>query len=103
MDMATEKFTYLIAIETPAGRSNLPEGCVDRVTRAGTWAIFESRGPLPEGIQETIGRIYGEWFPTSGYEHAGGPELEVYPPGDTGAPDYYCEVWIPVRKATKAD
>jgi AraC family transcriptional regulator len=103
MSPDTEKFTYLIAIETPADRSGLPEGCVDRTTRAGTWAVFESRGPLPKGIQDTIMRIYGEWFPTSGYEHTGGPELEVYPEGDTAAADYYCEVWIPVKKAARAD
>ena len=98
MDVATGKFTYLIAIESPADRSNLPDGCIDRTARAGTWAVFESRGPIPTAIGQTIGRIYGEWFPTSGYEHAGGPELEIYPPGDTAAPDYYCEVWIPVKK-----
>jgi AraC family transcriptional regulator len=103
MDPSTEQFTYLIAIETPADRSGLPVGCVERTTKAATWAIFESRGPLPKGIQETIGRIYGEWFPTSGYEHSGGPELEVYPEGDTSAADYYCEAWIPVKKVARAD
>jgi AraC family transcriptional regulator len=103
MNQDTEQFTYLIAIETPADRSGLPEGCVDRTTKAGTWAIFESRGPLPKGIQDTIMRIYSEWFPTSGFEHTGGPELEVYPQGDTAAADYYCEVWIPVKKVGRAD
>ncbi len=103
MDPSTPKFTYLIAIESPADRSNLPDGCVDRSARAGTWAIFESRGPLPTSIQEATGRIFGEWFPTSGYEHADGPDLEVYPPGDTTAPDYYCEVWIPVKKASRTE
>jgi AraC family transcriptional regulator len=69
--------------------------------KAGTWAIFESRGPLPKSIQNTIKRIYGDWFPTSGYEHAGGPELEVYSMGDTGSADYYSEVWIPVKKGAR--
>jgi AraC family transcriptional regulator len=99
MSEETEQFSYLIAIESPRDRSNLPAGCVDVRTKSGTWAIFEARGPLPGSIQDTVRRIYGEWFPTSGYEHAGGPELEVYTPGDQQSPDYYCEVWIPVVRA----
>lgn len=100
-DPKTHEFTYLIAIESPVDRSRLPAGCVDMTAKAGTWAIFESRGPLPKSIQNTIKRIYGDWFPTSGYEHAGGPELEVYSMGDTGSADYYCEVWIPVKKGAR--
>ena len=102
MNVESQEFTYLIAIETPADRSQLPNGCVDLKLGSGTWAIFESRGALPKSIQDTIRRVFGEWFPTSGYEHAGGPELEVYPPGDNTSPDYYCEVWIPVVKATRS-
>jgi AraC family transcriptional regulator len=97
----SQEFSYLIAIEAPSDRSLLPDGCIDLATRAGTWAIFESRGPLPGAIQNAIKRIYEEWFPSSGYEHAGGPELEVYPPGDTSAADYYAEIWIPVVKAAR--
>jgi AraC family transcriptional regulator len=99
MVVDSKEFDYLIAIETPSDRSDLPDGCADVTAPAGTWAIFGSRGALPGGIQDTIRRVYAEWFPTSGYEHAGGPELEVYPPGDGDSPDYYCEVWIPVVKA----
>ena len=47
-------------------------------------------------------RVFGEWFPTSGDEHAGGPELEVYPPGDNTSPDDYREAWIPVVKASRS-
>lgn len=100
MEPASQSFTYLIAIESPADRSGLPEGCVDVTTKAGTWAIFDAVGAMPAGIQKTISRIYGEWFPTSGYEHAGGPELEVYPQGDVTSDDYRSEVWIPVVKAS---
>ncbi|MCL6613607.1 MAG: GyrI-like domain-containing protein [Firmicutes bacterium] len=65
---------------------------------AATWAVFTSVGPLPGAIQKVWGRIFSEWFPASGYEHADGPEIEVYPPGDGQAPDYRCEVWIPIVK-----
>jgi AraC family transcriptional regulator len=98
MEPLSETFTYLIAIETPADRSRLPEGCVDVAAEAGTWAIFEAVGAVPAGIQKTIAEIYGGWFVTSDYEHADGPELEVYLPGDMTSEEYRCEVWIPVVK-----
>ena len=101
MEPLSQTFTYLIAIEAPADRSGLPDGCVDVTAEAGTWAIFEAVGAVPTGIQKTFGQIFGEWFVTSGYEHADGPELEVYPPGDTTSDDYRCEVWIPVVKGAK--
>ena len=97
----TKTFTYLIAIEQPAdkaARAKLPAGCIDIEAPAGTWAVFGARGPLPVSIQAVWKRIYGEWFPASGYEHAGTPELEVYSEGDPQAPDYYSEVWVPIRK-----
>jgi len=45
---------------------------------ASTWAKFTSRGPLRPKFQETIKRIWSEWFPNSGREHAGTPEIEYY-------------------------
>lgn len=42
---------------------------------ASTWAVFESIGPFPETLQNVWGRIYSEWFPSSGYEAAFGPEI----------------------------
>ncbi len=63
-----------------------------------TWAVFESVGPMPNAIQEVWHRIYAEWFPATGFEHANAPELEIYPLGDTSATDYRCEIWVPVIK-----
>jgi AraC family transcriptional regulator len=97
-DMANEEFTYLIAIETPADRAALPAGCRDIPVPAATWGVFEARGPLPESIQGVMRRIFSEWFPASGWEHADGPELEIYAAGDTQGADYYSEVWIPLKK-----
>jgi len=65
---------------------------------AATWGIFEAHGPLPGSIQGVMPRIFNEWFPSSGWEHADAPELEIYSPGDNRAADYYCEVCIPLRK-----
>ena len=42
---------------------------------AATWAVFESIGPFPETLQNVWGRIYSEWFPSSGYEAVEGPEI----------------------------
>jgi AraC family transcriptional regulator len=63
---------------------------------ASTWAVFESIGPMPYAIQKVWDKIFAEWFPATGYEHTGGPELEIYLQGDSSAEDYKCEVWIPI-------
>lgn len=65
---------------------------------ASSWAVFESRGAMPDAIQKVWQQIFAEWFPTSGYVHGNGPELEIYPEGDTTSESYYAEVWIPVVK-----
>ena len=65
---------------------------------ASTWAVFESIGPFPETLQNVWGRIYSEWFPSSGYEAAEGPEILWNESPDTGDPKYRSEIWIPVKK-----
>ncbi|MBZ4669326.1 MAG: hypothetical protein JG775_2479 [Defluviitaleaceae bacterium] len=63
-----------------------------------TWAVFESIGPFPETLQNVWGRIYSEWFPSSGYEAVEGPEILWNESPDTGNPKYRSEIWIPVKK-----
>jgi AraC family transcriptional regulator len=65
---------------------------------ASTWAVFESIGPFPETLQNVWGRIYSEWFPSSGYEAVEGPEVLWNESKDTGNPKYRSEIWIPVKK-----
>lgn len=65
---------------------------------ASTWAVFESIGPFPETLQNVWGRIYSEWFPSSGYEAAPGPEILWNESPDTGNQKYRSEIWIPVKK-----
>ena len=65
---------------------------------ASTWVVFESIGPFPETLQNVWGRIYSEWFPSSGYEAAPGPEILWNESSDTGNPKYRSEIWIPVKK-----
>jgi AraC family transcriptional regulator len=97
-DPTSSYFTYLIAVERPTVRTGLPEGCVDLEVAAATWAVFPCRGALPLAIQDLWRRIFAEWLPGSGYERGEGPDLEVYPDGDTASADYVCEIWLPVRK-----
>lgn len=76
----------------------VPEHLAKLEVAAGTWAVFESSGPFPEALQEVWGRIYAEWFPSSSYEIAEGPELLWNESKDTSLPDYRSEIWIPVIK-----
>ena len=63
---------------------------------ASKWVVFEVRGAMPEAMQKVWKQIFTEWFPSSGFQHAGTPELEVYPEDGADRPDYYSEIWIPV-------
>ncbi len=65
---------------------------------AGSWVVFEAIGPFPETLQNVWGRIYSEWFPSSGYEAVEGPEILWNESPDTGNPNYRSEIWIPVKK-----
>lgn len=65
---------------------------------SGTWVVFESIGPFPETLQNVWGRIYSEWFPSSGYESVKGPEILWNESSDTDDPKYRSEIWIPVKK-----
>lgn len=86
-------FDYFIA---SISDKDIPTGMEELSIPKSTWAIFECVGPMPEAIQSVWKRIYSEWFPSSGYEHANAPELEYYPSGDTTSKDYKSEIWIPV-------
>ncbi|RKQ33989.1 AraC family transcriptional regulator [Oceanobacillus halophilus] len=63
-----------------------------------TWAVFESVGPFPKTLQETWGRIYSEWFPSSNYQLAEGPEILWNESKDIESPTFKSEIWIPVQK-----
>ncbi|MCG8481841.1 MAG: AraC family transcriptional regulator [Clostridia bacterium] len=93
--MNGKDFDYYIAVSTdkPA-----PKGTVEYTIPACTWAVFECVGPMPHAIQELQKRIITEWLPTSGYEYADAPDIEVYTDGDQQSPKYKSEVWLPVVK-----
>ena len=66
---------------------------------ASTFAVFTSRGKMPDAFIETYNRIVTEFFPQSSqYEYAENVEFEVYSSPDVSAPDYKCEIWIAVNE-----
>ncbi|TCT16214.1 GyrI-like small molecule binding protein [Natranaerovirga pectinivora] len=95
-DLENEEFAYVIAVEKP--EVGLAGDFVEKEVPSATWAVFESIGPLPKAMQDIWRRIFSEWFPATGYEHADAPELEVYLPGNISDEDYKCEIWIPIIK-----
>ncbi|WP_277673452.1 AraC family transcriptional regulator [Piscibacillus halophilus] len=76
-----------------------PEGFTALEVPAMTWAVFLSEGPFPETLQETWGRIYSEWFPSSNFEQVNGPEILWNEHPDTSSPHFKSEIWIPVEKS----
>ncbi|MCI9553157.1 MAG: AraC family transcriptional regulator [Acutalibacter sp.] len=89
--MDDEQWRYFIAVSSTKNHSGFEEYTVP----ASTWAIFPGSG-TNRSIQELEQRIITEWLPTSGYEYADAPDIEVYLNPDPENAQY--EVWIPVRK-----
>jgi AraC family transcriptional regulator len=88
-------FDYWIASALSEGLSTEFESLsVD----AGSWAVFECVGAMPDAIVRLWKQIYREYFPTSGYQPKNSIDFEVYPAGDTSSDEYRCEVWIAVDK-----
>ena len=90
-----DKFYYWIAAPTSKA---CPPNMFEMEIPASTWAIFDVTGAMPKAIQDVNRRIYSEWLPTSGYDHAKTPDFELYPGGDLSSPNYKSEIWIPVVK-----
>ena len=88
--LESARYYIAVASSAPAG-----EGLEEYTVPAFTWAVFPGTGEGAPAIQALERRVVTEWLPTSGYEYAEGPDVEVYL-------DPECtkfEVWIPVVKA----
>lgn len=86
---------YWVAVEHVG--DNAPDGFASLAIPTSKWAVFEVHGAMPHAIQDAWKKIDSEWFPSSGYEYAGTAELEVYPARNPSDPNYYSEIWIPVK------
>jgi len=93
--MNGKDFDYYIAA---ASSLEVPKKYSEYTVPSCTWGIFECVGALPNSIQELQKRIVTEWLPTSGYEYADAPDIEVYFEGNQKSEKYVCEVWIPLAK-----
>jgi len=91
-----DKFSYMIGYFLP--RSGLPEGFEKLSISPQTYAIFSTgfHAYGKGGIHDLWKRIWGEWFPSSNYECANGPEFRIT--YDRGNGMCEMEVWVPVIK-----
>lgn len=91
----SEHWRYYIAA---ASSQPIDDTLEEYMVPAATWAIFSGEG-TNKSIQELEKRIITEWLPTSGYEYANAPDIEVYLSADPRNAKY--EVWIPVERKEK--
>jgi len=88
MDFGTSEFDYYIAC---ASNKPVPDGMSEFTVPASTWAIFTCTKKEADAVQKLEQRIVMEWLPTSGYQFAKAPDIELYS-------EEVWEVWIPVIK-----
>ena len=80
-------------------KNGAPSGYETLLVPALTWAVFSSPKDPEADPAEQCKRAWSrvsEWFATSEYEHACGPELEKG--FNLGNAEFHYEVWIPIIK-----
>lgn len=95
-DGSGEQPRYIIGVASTTPLEEGFAGLEEHRVPGGTWAVFPGEGPMPGAIQELEQRVVAEWLPTSGYEYANGPDIEVYIQPDPQNARF--EVWVPVRR-----
>lgn len=88
-----DKWEYYIGVET---NKEIKEGMCEYIIQPCTWAVFPGKGKMPEAIQEVEKRAITEWLPSSSYEYANQPDIELYLNSDPL--DSVFEVWIPIKE-----
>lgn len=101
LDGDGKDFDYLIA-DNYIPQNEIPEGCVTVTIPEGEWAVFSCRGPLSKSLQDVNTRIWSEWLPNCReYKLAGNYNIEMYTPPCDDPEKNYCEIWVPVVKASE--
>ncbi len=101
LDGDGKDFDYLIA-DNYIPQNDIPEGCVTVTIPEGEWAVFSCRGPLAKSLQDVNTRIWSEWLPNCReYKLAGNYNIEMYTPPCDDPEKNYCEIWVPVVKASE--
>ena len=101
-EMAGNEFRYMIADDFATEQAEAKKLDVHEI-KEHTWAVFPCRGAMSLPLQEVNRRIFAEWLPASSYEIAEGYNIEYYSNPDDFKmgmqdPEYYAEVWIPVKE-----
>lgn len=96
-ELNAKQFPYGIGVEYDGRKI---DGDLEVVTiPANTYAVFTSKGKMPDAFIETYHRIVTEFFPQSAqYEYAENVEFEVYSSADISDPNYHCEIRIAVNE-----
>lgn len=96
-ELNAKQFPYGIGVEYDG--SKIDDDLEVVTIPANTYAVFTSKGKMPDAFIETYHRVVTEFFPQSTqYEYAENVEFEVYSSADISDPDYKCEIWIAVNE-----
>ena len=89
-------FEYWIAGLYKGGE--VPDGFKLYTFPESEWAMFSTKGPLPNSLQELNTKVWQEWYPNEGQKHMGNGKamLEVYSAGNMQSTDYECGIWVPI-------
>jgi AraC family transcriptional regulator len=104
-DFSTEtgEFVYVIGMEVREGTA-APEGLVYKTFPEMEYVVFTTpesdEATFSNSIQSTWNYIFTEWFPKSGYEHAGILDFELYDERCHGTDRKVIDIYIPVKKQT---
>lgn len=86
-----DDWRYFIAVSSNSSNEQFENYTISEAT----WAIFSGHG-TNKNLQELQQRVITEWLPTSGYEYANIPDIEVYLKADPN--DCIYEYWLPIIK-----
>ena len=89
-------FDYWIAGLYQGGE--VPEGLELYTFPASEWAIFTTRGAMPESLQTLNTYVWQEWFPAMEGETTVRANIEAYSAGDPRSDDYACGIWISMKR-----
>ncbi|SEO35030.1 AraC family transcriptional regulator [Paenibacillus sp. OV219] len=103
-DMESGKFKYTIGMEVDTFEGVEDSDLVCREFGAAEYAVFTTpKVPMDQfsnSIQSTWGAVFSEWFPHSGYEHAGTTEFELYDEEHCGQglDEVSMDIYVPVKR-----
>ena len=96
-ELNAKQFPYGIGVEYDGRKVDIDLEIV--TIPENTYAVFTSKGKMPDAFIDTYHRIVTEFFPQSSqYEYAENVEFEVYSSANTDDPNYSCEIWIAVKE-----